>query len=170
MIIAEVKSSHKHFEFTTEELNYLDSLRKKYKDNYSLTLPALWLVQNRERWISQEAMLYLEKILDIPVMHFYETASFFTMFDLKPRGKYYIKFCITLSCELRGVKDLIKHTEKRLGIKMGETTEDGLITLGGTECLGYCNEAPSLLCNLEQYKELDENLIDKILTDLGVKL
>ena len=170
MIVAEVQSSHKDFEFTKEELDYLDSLRLRYKDKYSLTMPALWLVQNKEQWISQEAMLYLEKILDIPVMHFYETASFFTMFDLKPRGKYYIKFCITLSCQLRGVDELIKHTEKRLGIKMGETTSDGLITLGGTECLGYCNESPTMLCNLKQFKSLDESKIDEILKDVGVSL
>ena len=170
MIVEEVKRSNQHFELNGEELAYLESLRKKYKDKYSLTLPALWLVQKRENWVSAEAMLYLEKTLEIPVMHFYETASFFTMFDLAPRGKYYIKFCKTLSCNLRGVKDLIKHTEKRLGIKMGETTADGLITLGETECLGYCNEAPSLLNNLDQHKNLDEEKIDEILLSLGAKL
>lgn len=152
--------------FTDEELNGLLTLKEKLGNVRALVMPALWILQRKQGFISDSDCLYLEKTLGINAIHFAEAISFFCMYNDKKPAKYELKFCKTISCKLRGSDEIIKIAEKILGIKMGETTSDGLISLGHTECLGYCEKAPCMLCNLEQIDTLDEEKISSLIKRL----
>ena len=157
---------NKAFILSEDEIKSLDNLKERYFDKYSLTLPALWIVQKKQGFVSIDSLNYLEKLLDIPAMHFYEVCSFYTMFNLEAKGKYHIKICKTLSCSLRGGKDILNYLKKRLGVSLKENTKDKLFTLDETECLGYCNEAPAMLCGYRQYKNLDINKVKSIIDEI----
>lgn len=167
MIAEPIKKAGYDFVLSNENIQKLAELEKKYVDKKSLTLPALWMVQEQQGWISVESLEYLEKHLELPIIHLYETASFYVMFNFEKKGKYQIKMCKTLSCELRGQKELMAHLKKRFGIeKVGDTSQDGLFTLEETECLGYCNDAPIMLCNLKQHDTLDLEKLDAIIDQI----
>src|SRR5690606_34507465 len=93
----------------------------------------------------------------------YEVASFYTMFNLKPVGKCLIEVCRTSSCWLLGAEDIIRHIEKKLNIKEGETSADGMFTLKAVECLGSCGTAPMLQCGADYYENLTLEKVDTLL-------
>jgi NADH-quinone oxidoreductase subunit E len=149
-----IKKADKEFQFTKENLNKLEALKLRYPDKKALTLPVLWLIQYQNGWISEEAITYVSSLLDIPPVHFLEVASFYTMYNLEPKGKIHIRVCKTLSCQLRGSDELIDFLKSELNLKMHESSQDGNYTLDETECLGLCNEAPCLLLNYAQHSNL----------------
>lgn len=110
----------------------------------SALLPVLHLAQDEFGWLSPELMDYVAGLLQITPIEVYEVATFYTMYNLKPVGKYKLEFCRTSCCALRGAEDLMDYTLNKLGIKEGETTSDGLFTVIGVECLGACGYAPML--------------------------
>ena len=154
------------FEFTKDELEGLNNLRKKVDDDRALVLPALWILQRRQGFISSEDILYLEKTLGIKAIFFAEVMGFYSMFNEIKKGKYELKFCKTITCKLRGGDEVIKAASDLLGIKMGETTSDGLFSLGESECLGYCEKAPCMLSNLEQIGDLTKESITELIERL----
>lgn len=155
--------------FSDEEKKYLDDLKAKTGNQRSLVLPALWIVQRKQGYISPKDILEMESELGIPAIFFSQAVGFFAMFNETPKGKYELKFCRGLSCELLGAEEMIKRAQNILGIKKGETSADGLFSLCATECLGYCEKAPAMLVNLEQYANLDEQKIQKIIEDIRMK-
>jgi NADH-quinone oxidoreductase subunit E len=108
----------------------------------------------------------IAKILSMPKTQVYEVASFYTMYNLKPVGKYLLQVCGTTPCMLRGSEDIISAISNFLGIKLGETTDDGLFTLTEVECLGACSNAPLVQINDWFYEDLDNSSITTILKDL----
>ena len=154
------------FEFTKDELEGLNNLRTKVDDDRALVLPALWILQRRQGFISSEDILYLEKTLGIKAIFFAEVMGFYSMFNESKKGKYELKFCKTITCKLRGGDEVIKAASDLLGIKMGETTSDGLFSLGESECLGYCEKAPCMLSNLEQIGDLTKESITELVERL----
>ena len=154
------------FEFTKDELEGLNNLRTKVDADRALVLPALWILQRRQGFISSEDILYLEKTLGIKAIFFAEDMGFYSMFNESKKGKYELKFCKTITCKLRGGDEVIKAASDLLGIKMGETTSDGLFSLGESECLGYCEKAPCMLSNLEQIGDLTKESITELIERL----
>ncbi|WP_096020029.1 complex I 24 kDa subunit family protein [Campylobacter lanienae] len=154
------------FEFTKDELEGLNNLRTKVDADRALVLPALWILQRRQGFISSEDILYLEKTLGIKAIFFAEVMGFYSMFNESKKGKYELKFCKTITCKLRGGDEVIKAASDLLGIKMGETTSDGLFSLGASECLGYCEKAPCMLSNLEQIGDLTKESITELIERL----
>lgn len=154
------------FEFTKDELEGLNNLRTKVDADRALVLPALWILQRRQGFISSEDILYLEKTLGIKAIFFAEVMGFYSMFNESKKGKYELKFCKTITCKLRGGDEVIKAASDILGIKMGETTSDGLFSLGESECLGYCEKAPCMLSNLEQIGDLTKESITELIERL----
>lgn len=133
----------------------------------SALLPVLHVAQAEfDGWLSPEVMDYVASILNIQPIEVYEVASFYTMYNLKPVGKCLLEVCRTSSCWLRGAEDVIKHIEKRLGIKEGETTEDGMFTLKTVECLGSCGTAPMLMCGAQFHENLTLEKVDTLLENL----
>ena len=154
------------FEFTKDELEGLNNLRTKVDADRALVLPALWILQRRQGFISSEDILYLEKTLGIKAIFFAEVMGSYSMFNESKKGKYELKFCKTITCKLRGGDEVIKAASDLLGIKMGETTSDGLFSLGESECLGYCEKAPCMLSNLEQIGDLTKESITELIERL----
>ena len=133
-------------EFLTPEIrSEIDQWTAKFPSDkkQSAVLAALHIMQNHhEGWLRREHLDAVAEYLEIPKMAVYEVASFYSMFDLKKMGQYKINVCTNISCLLRGSEEVVKHFEKRLGIKMGETTPDGKFTLREVECLAACVNAP----------------------------
>lgn len=140
------------FTYTPENEEKFNSMAKKYPKIDSMMLPALWLVQEQEGWISPEAMIYVADKLKTTPVRVYEVVTFYTMFHRKPIGKYHIEICKTLSCMLCGAKKVKEDLKDMLGIGVGETTPDGLFTISEVECMGACGGAPMISLN-ETYHE-----------------
>jgi NADH-quinone oxidoreductase subunit E len=130
----------------------------------SALIPILHIAQAEfGGWLSPETMDYVATILKIQSVEVYEVATFYSMFNLKPRGKCLIEVCRTSSCWLMGAEDVVKHIEDRLGIKEGQTSTDGMFTLKTVECLGSCGTAPMFQIGKEYYENLTIERVDEIL-------
>ncbi|MDA7847926.1 NADH-quinone oxidoreductase subunit NuoE [Sulfurospirillum sp.] len=154
------------FKFTKENEEKFEKLLLRYPERASLSLPSLWMVQYQEGWISEDAMIYLADKLETSPMNIQSIASFYTMFNLKPVGKYNIQVCKTLSCKLCGSEKIRSHLQNKLDIKFGETTKDMKFTLTEVECLGACGEAPAMSFNDDYIGDLTIEKIDKMLDEL----
>ncbi len=154
------------FKFNEKNEKKFQELLTRYPSKDSLSLPSLWMIQYQEGWISMDAMKYLALRLDKSPMDIYSIASFYSMFHLEPIGKYNIQVCKTLSCMLRGSENIKKHIENRLGIKAGESTKDMKFTITEVECLGSCGTAPCICINDDYIQNTNEEMIDKILSEL----
>jgi NADH-quinone oxidoreductase subunit E len=133
----------------------------------SAIMPALWLAQERFGFISQNAVDLVASALDVDASEVAGVASFYTMYHLEPVGRHVIQVCCTLSCALVGAERLVKRFEQRLGIHVGETTQDGRFTLKKVECLAACGYAPMLQVNEQKFLEnLTEADVDRIVDSL----
>ena len=133
----------------------------------SALLPILHIAQaENEGWLSPEAMDLVANILGIQAIEVFEVASFYSMYNLQPIGKCQLEVCRTSSCWTRGAEDIIDYIGKKLNIKVGETTPDGMFTLKTVECLGSCGSAPMLQCGAEYHENLTEDKVDHLLERL----
>lgn len=120
-------------------------------------------------WLSVSTMNYVADILKIKPIEVYEVASFYSMYNLKPVGKYVLEFCHTATCASSGVESLIDYTCNKLGIKSGETTADKLFTIKEVECLGACGYAPMLQLGKSYREHLNPEKIDALIDELKAK-
>ena len=156
-------------EFSPESLIRVNKIISRYPEGKqkSALLPLLHLAQSEfDGWLSQETMDYVASLLSIKPIEVYEVATFYTMFNTSPVGKCLLEVCQTGSCYLRGSDDIIQHLEKKLEIKVGETTHDGMFTLKTVECLGSCGTAPMLQCGADFHEDLTTEKVDKLLDGL----
>ncbi|HMZ45422.1 MAG TPA: NAD(P)H-dependent oxidoreductase subunit E [Chitinophagaceae bacterium] len=132
----------------------------------SALLPVLHLAQDSfGGWLSTETMDYVAALLEIKPIEVYEVATFYSMYNLKPVGKYMFEVCQTGPCMLRGSDDIIAYINEKLGIKPGETTADGMFTLKTVECLGACGYAPMMQLGKHYKEHLTKQKIDEIIED-----
>lgn len=131
----------------------------------SALIPLLMLVQRERGWIDNPGVNFLARFLNIPVTDVWETATFYSMFNLSPVGRHHIQICKTLSCRIMGEPDITGHICGKLGIHPGETTEDGKFTLTMVECLGSCGTAPMMQIGFDYHEDLTVEKVDKILAD-----
>jgi len=159
------------FKFTTENLKRCEVIIANYPEGHEAAacIPLLDLAQRQhDGWLPITAMHEVAKILKMPRMRVYEVATFYTMFNREPVGKYFVQICTTTPCMLGGIgSDLIMEAiQKNLGIKSGQTTEDNKFTLLEVECLGACVNAPMVQINDDYYEDLTVEDINRILNDL----
>ena len=152
--------------FSEQNLKKLEELKKHYPTNKALTLPALWLAQEQFGWISEDVMRYIADLINVPFNHVYSVASFYTMYNKKPVGKYHIQICTNISCQLMGSENIIQYLCKKLNTNLGNTTPDGKFTISEVECLGACGGAPAMQINDDYYEKLSPEKIDNILQSL----
>jgi NADH-quinone oxidoreductase subunit E len=155
--------------FNAEAMATVQQIMARYPagKQKSALLPVLHIAQAEfDGWLSSEVMDHVASILNIQPIEVYEVASFYSMYNLKPVGKCLLEVCRTSSCWIRGAEDVVKHIEKRLGIKEGETTEDGMFTLKTVECLGSCGTAPMLMCGAQFHENLTLEKVDTLLENL----
>lgn len=158
------------FVFTAENKENADKIISKYPEGrqQSAVIALLYLAQNQNSgWVPLAAMDYIADYLKMPKITVYEVASFYTMFNLKPVGKYHIQLCGTTPCWLRGSDELKNLCKKKLKIGVGETTEDGIFTLSEVECLGACANAPAVQINEDYFEDLDPKNFAEILDILA---
>jgi NADH-quinone oxidoreductase subunit E len=132
----------------------------------SAVIAALHAVQHEEGYLPQASMDAVAGYLGIPPIQVYEVASFYSMFETSPCGRHHISVCTNISCMLRGGEEMLSHLEKRLGIKVGESTADGRFYLKQEEeCLAACNGAPMMMVNHVYFEHLTPAKVDQILDD-----
>jgi len=147
----------------------IDLWVEKYlpEQKQSAVLAALTIVQEENGGYLNEALLEaIADYLDMPRIAVFEVATFYTMFDLQPVGKYKINVCTNISCQLCGSHKIVEHLQHRLGIKLGETTPDQRFTLRGVECLAACTNAPMMQIGKHYYEDLTPEKVDDILQKL----
>jgi NADH-quinone oxidoreductase E subunit len=152
--------------FSEETRAKHDRLLTRYPDREAAILPTLYLAQREFGYLSDEAILYVADLLGFTPARIYGVATFYTMYNKKPVGKYHLQVCRNLSCSLMGAEHLIEHVARKIGVKPGETTPDGRLTLSTVECLGSCGTAPVMQVNDDYYENLTEESIDAILDGL----
>ncbi|MGV6826778.1 MAG: NADH-quinone oxidoreductase subunit NuoE [bacterium] len=155
--------------FTPEIRAEIDTWIAKYPDEWkqSACMAALQIVQDANGgYLTEKLMDEVADYLDMPPIAVYEVASFYSMYELKPVGKNKICVCTNISCMVCGSDSIVNHLENRLGIKLGQTTEDGKFTLKEVECLGACGGAPMLQIGTQYYENLTPELVDSILDGL----
>lgn len=148
--------------FPRELRTRIQDLIDNHETRLSSLIPVLREVQNEFGWLSEESMAEVAEILEIPPSSVQNVASFYTMFFTKPAGKHVMWLCRTLSCALRGAEHLERHLCEKLGVKTGETTADGKITLMEAECLASCGTAPAMLIDDTLYENLTSSKVDEI--------
>lgn len=141
----------------------------RYPDGKSKSalLPVLHVAQAEGNgWLSPEVMDYVAELMGLQSIEVFEVASFYSMYNLAPVGKCVLDVCRTSSCWTRGADDIIDYISKKLNIRPGETTSDGMFTLKTVECLGSCGTAPMLQCGAEYHENLTEAKVDGLLERL----
>lgn len=154
--------------FSDEKLKEVQRIVDRYPQGKqkSALIPVLHLAQEEfGGWLSTETMDYVASVLNLKPIEVYEVATFYSMFNLKPVGKYMFEVCQTGPCMLNGSDDIVKYIHEKLGINPGETTPDGMFTLKTVECLGACGYAP-MMQQGKYYKEhLTKEKIDAIIAE-----
>lgn len=152
--------------FSEEVLEEVRQIIAKYPEGRqkSALIPVLHLAQREfGGWLDVPVLDYIAELLSIKPIEVYEVATFYTMFNLKPVGKYVIEICITGPCMLRGSDKLLEYVKQKLGIDEGETTADGLFTIKSAQCLGACGYAPMMQLGKFYQENLTKEKIDEIL-------
>eukprot|EP00003_Mantamonas_plastica_P011911 TRINITY_DN218_c1_g1_i6.p1 TRINITY_DN218_c1_g1~~TRINITY_DN218_c1_g1_i6.p1 ORF type:complete len:270 (+),score=68.41 TRINITY_DN218_c1_g1_i6:1318-2127(+) len=158
------------FEWSAASLKRIEQILAKYPSNYKQAgaLPVLDVAQRQNGgWLSLAAMNAVADVCEMPRIRLYETASFYSMFNRRKIGKNFVQVCCTTPCMIRGSYDILDACEKHLGIKAGETTEDGKFTLIEVECLGACVNAPMAQIGDDYFEDLTKESIVDVLNTLA---
>lgn len=155
------------FAFTEDNLAWAKQQIAKYPQGrqWAAVIPLLWRAQEQHGWLPEPAIRYVAKMLEMPYIRVYEVATFYTMFNLSPVGKYHVQLCGTTPCMLRGAEDLKAVCRDRIG-EPGEVTPDGLFSWVEVECLGACVNAPMAQINADYYEDLTPDSFAQILDSL----
>jgi NADH-quinone oxidoreductase E subunit len=144
----------------------IKQLKARYPHPNSALLPALALAQKECGWLSPEAQEEVADAMGLAPAQVGSVASFYTMYNRKPVGKYLVQVCTNIACSLLGSEHIVEHLKRRLGIEVGDTTPDGKFTLVEVQCLGSCGTAPMMQVNEAYYENLTEERVDQILAEL----
>ena len=165
-IIAEEATQPREFNFNSENLAKAKKIIKMYPNNFreSSIMPLLSMAQSQNQgWLPKKAIEYVSDFIDVPEIKVLEIATFYSMYNLSPVGKFHIEVCTTTPCMLRGSDSMLDLCKKKLGLEIGEITEDNLFSLGRVECLGACVNAPVIKINENYYEDLDSESLDNLL-------
>jgi len=144
---------------TKQEIKKVNEIKSRYPDEKAALLPLLWIIQEKYGWISDDAMQYAGDLLNMPYEQVLGVATFYTMFNKKPRGKFHLQVCTNISCMLRGGYELFKYIEDKL-----KSGDNDLFTVEEVECLGSCATAPMMqVNNREFYENLNREKVDEII-------
>ena len=154
------------FEFSKDNLQEAENIIKKYPKNRkaSAVLALLYLVQKQhDNWIPLAAIKYVAKFLEIPYIQVYEVATFYSMFNLAPVGKYFVQICTTTPCMIRGSNKVIDVCKKHIAKNQNELSKNKLCSWTEVECLGSCVSAPMMQINQDYFEDLDEKKTEEII-------
>jgi NADH-quinone oxidoreductase subunit E len=154
------------FALTPEREKLLLEILERYPNRQAACIPALHLCQQQNGWISQEIVEWLAARLELSAAHVQGVATFYSLLDTEPTGKHQVWVCRTLGCALRGSDRILSHCEKKLGIRCGQTTADGKVTLRSAECLASCGSGPVLQVDRQYHERVTPKDVDAILDRL----
>ena len=157
------------FKFTDDNLKLVDNIVSKYpKENKkSAVMPLLYLAQKQNNnWIPLAAMKYIAKFLSMPYISVYEVATFYSMYNLAPVGKYFVQVCTTTPCLIRGADKIVKLCKEKISPNENEISKNGDCSWTEVECLGACVSAPMIQINDDYYEDLDEKSTMEIFDSL----
>lgn len=152
--------------FSPEQLAEVRRLQSLYPDRRGALLPVLHMAQDTFGYISLEAEEYVAGLFDLSPAHVHEVVTFYTLYFREPKGRHVVAVCHNLSCHLAGAPAILAHVKQRLGIDVGETTEDGRVTLQSVECLCACEAAPMMQVDDRYELNLTPEKIDRVLEGL----
>ena len=152
--------------FSPEIEAEIDQHLAKYPIKRSAILPLIFIVQRERGYLDPPGVAYLADRLGLRITDIWEVATFYSMINTEPVGKYHIQVCRTLSCKILGAGKITEHCSQKLGIKPGETTPDGRFSLSEVECLGSCGTAPMFQINFDYHENLTTEKVDEILASL----
>ncbi len=163
------KAQPELFEFTSE--NYIKAEKEinKYPKNKkaSAVMALLYLAQDQNsNWIPLAAIKYIAKILEMPYIKVYEVATFYSMFNLSPVGKYFVQVCTTTPCMIRGAQKITEICKKKISKNQNELSQNKLCSWTEVECLGACVNAPMMQINQDYFEDLDEIKTEEIVEQL----
>ena len=166
----------KDFKFSPENLKKAEQILKRYpeKNKKSAVMPFLYIAQKQNsNWIPLAAMKYIAKLLSMPYISVYEVATFYTMYNLSPVGKYFIQICTTTPCLIRGSDKIVNLCKKKISPNENEISKNGNCSWMEVECLGACVSAPMMQINDDYYEDLDEKstieILDSLIKDKPLK-
>jgi NADH-quinone oxidoreductase subunit E len=155
------------FALSEERERQLEEIVARYPNKMAACIPVLHLCQDaNDGWVSGEVIDYVAHKLELSSAHVKGVVTFYSLFNESPPGQHQVWVCRTLGCALRGAGDLLAHCEKKLGVRVGETTQDRRITLRTAECLASCGTAPMIQVDQEYYEKLTVEELDRILDRL----
>lgn len=154
-------------EFSPEVVEEMRSHLAKYPADRtrSALIPLLFVIQRERGYVDNAGVNFLARFLNLEVTDVWETATFYSMFNLRKVGRHHIQICKTLSCKIMGEPDITDHICSKLGIHPGETTEDGKFTVSLVECLGSCGTAPMMQIGFDYHEDLTIEKVEKILDE-----
>ena len=165
-----VKKIHKEqpetFKFNDKSMEAANKIVSNYPDGkqQSAVMALLYIAQRQNgNWIPLQAMKYIAKFLDMPYIKVYEVATFYSMYNLSPVGKYFFQICTTTPCMLRGAYDLVKVCKNKISEKENVLSDDGKISWMEVECLGACVNAPMMQVNDDYYEDLNDKKLEEII-------
>jgi len=154
-------------EFTPDQLAEVLRLQALYPDRRGALLPVLHLAQETFGYVSLEVEEYVARLFDLSPAHVHEVVTFYTLYFQQPKGRHVVAVCHNLSCHLAGAPRILGHLKQRLGIDVGETTDDGRVTLLAVECLCACEAAPMMQVDDRYELNLTTPKVDRILEGLA---
>jgi NADH-quinone oxidoreductase subunit E len=155
------------FKLSESGLNVVKEELDRYEDRLSAIIPSLYQAQKENGWISQEVIEHLAHVMALPPSKIHEVATFYTMFNKKPVGKYHVQVCCNISCSMAGGRELTESLCRKAGVKEGDVSADGKFTISRVECLGACAGAPMMQINDDYHENLDEEKAHEIILGLS---
>ena len=163
------KEQPSDFKFNDKNLDEAQKIIKNYPEGkqQSAVMSLLYLVQKQNNnWIPLVAMKYIAKFLSMPYIKVYEVATFYTMYNLSPVGKYFFQICTTTPCMIRGAYDIVKACKEKISDKENEISKDKTCSWTEVECLGACINAPMMQINDDYYEDLNKEKTEKIINQI----
>lgn len=134
--------------------SHVDDAVAHFGNGREKLMPVLQYIVSKEQWLTEDALVQVAEALDISTAEVYGVASFYSFLDTTPRGRFVIRLCRTISCDMKGKEAIIEAIEEKLRIKRGETTSDRMFTILETNCIGWCHKGPAMLVNDDVYTGL----------------
>ena len=154
------------FQLSKEGKELVKKELTRYEDKLSAIIPALYRAQKEHGWISTDVIEHLAEVMEIPSSRIAEVATFYTMFNREPVGKYHVQVCCNISCAMAGAREILGGMLEKNQVGLDEKTKDGKFTFSKVECLGSCGTAPMMQINDDYHENLSGERADQILKGL----
>ena len=164
------KDQPENFKFSPKNLNAMEKVISNYPKGkeQSAVMALLYIAQRQnDNWIPLSAMKYIAKLLNMPYIKVYEVATFYSMYNLAPVGKYFFQVCTTTPCMLRGAYELVDICKKKISKNESKISKDGKSSWMEVECLGACVNAPMIQINDDYFEDLDSQKLEKIIDQVN---